>query len=51
MHLSHAKLSLQILADITSSLDAKKACTEALKIQKKYLKVSLFHSNHILHFI
>jgi len=31
------KLSLQILGDITSNLDAKKACTEALKIQKKYL--------------
>ncbi|KAK2401493.1 hypothetical protein P8452_08192 [Trifolium repens] len=29
---------VKILADITSSLDAKKACTEALKIQKKYLK-------------
>jgi len=39
------KLSLQILGDITSSLDAKKACKEALKIQEKYLnKVSLFHS-------
>lgn len=43
MHASHLKLSLQILGDITSSLDAKKALTEALKIQKKYLKVSLFH--------
>ncbi|KAK2446502.1 Ypt/Rab-GAP domain of gyp1p superfamily protein [Trifolium repens] len=32
---------VKILADITSSLDAKKACTEALKIQKKYLKVSV----------
>lgn len=31
------KISLQILGDITSNLDAKKACTEALKIQKKYL--------------
>ncbi|PNY05303.1 TBC1 domain family member 15-like protein [Trifolium pratense] len=29
---------VKILGDITSSLDAKKACTEALKIQKKYLK-------------
>ncbi|KAE9589916.1 putative Rab-GTPase-TBC domain-containing protein [Lupinus albus] len=28
---------VQILGDITSNLDAKKACTEALKIQKKYL--------------
>ncbi|XP_054779579.1 GTPase-activating protein GYP7-like isoform X2 [Prosopis cineraria] len=32
---------VKILGDITSNLDAKKACTEALKIQKKYLsKVS-----------
>jgi len=37
LHVSHMKLSLQILGDITSNLDAKKACTEALKIQKKYL--------------
>lgn len=29
---------VKILGDITSSLDAKKALTEALKIQKKYLK-------------
>ncbi|KAF7818448.1 TBC1 domain family member 15-like [Senna tora] len=28
---------VKILGDITSTLDAKKACTEALKIQKKYL--------------
>ncbi|XP_047172777.1 rab GTPase-activating protein 22-like isoform X1 [Vigna umbellata] len=28
---------VKILGDITSNLDAKKACTEALKIQKKYL--------------
>ncbi|KAL2323413.1 hypothetical protein Fmac_027792 [Flemingia macrophylla] len=28
---------VKILGDITSSLDAKKACNEALKIQKKYL--------------
>ncbi|KAL1329905.1 hypothetical protein HN51_047090 [Arachis hypogaea] len=28
---------VQILGDITSNLDAKKACEEALKIQKKYL--------------
>ncbi|KAK7260505.1 hypothetical protein RIF29_26601 [Crotalaria pallida] len=28
---------VQILGDITSNLDAKKACTEALKLQKKYL--------------
>ncbi|KAI4301073.1 hypothetical protein L6164_034389 [Bauhinia variegata] len=28
---------VQILGDITSSIDAKKACTEALKLQKKYL--------------
>ncbi|XP_061367481.1 uncharacterized protein LOC133310548 isoform X2 [Gastrolobium bilobum] len=28
---------VQILGDITSNLDAKKACNEALKIQKKYL--------------
>lgn len=45
LHVSHMKLSLQILGDITSSLDAKKACKEALKIQEKYLnRVSLFHS-------
>lgn len=29
---------VKILGDITSSLDAKKACTEALKIQKKYIE-------------
>ncbi|XP_020223201.1 TBC1 domain family member 15 isoform X2 [Cajanus cajan] len=28
---------VKILGDITSNLDAKKACTEALKLQKKYL--------------
>lgn len=28
---------VKILADITGNLDAKKACNEALKIQKKYL--------------
>ncbi|XP_028777055.1 TBC1 domain family member 15 [Neltuma alba] len=28
---------VKILGDITANLDAKKACTEALKIQKKYL--------------
>lgn len=32
----------QILSDITGNFDAKKACTEALKLHKKYLnKVSL----------
>lgn len=46
LHVSHIKLSLQILGDITSNLDAKKACTEALKIQKKYLsKVSFILSS------
>ncbi|KAM6592176.1 hypothetical protein CsatA_014781 [Cannabis sativa] len=29
---------VQILGDITGNLDAKKACNEALKIHKKYLK-------------
>ncbi|KAI4349374.1 hypothetical protein L6164_009966 [Bauhinia variegata] len=28
---------VQILGDITGSIDARKACTEALKLQKKYL--------------
>lgn len=32
---------LQILGDITGNLDAKKACNEALKIHKKYLKVCM----------
>ncbi|KDO60430.1 hypothetical protein CISIN_1g013736mg [Citrus sinensis] len=31
---------VKILADITGNLDAKKACNEALKIQKKYLSKS-----------
>jgi hypothetical protein len=28
----------QILNDITGNLDAKKACTGAMKLHKKYLK-------------
>ncbi|KAH9785289.1 Rab-GAP TBC domain-containing protein [Citrus sinensis] len=32
---------VKILADITGNLDAKKACNEALKIQKKYLSKRL----------
>ncbi|KAF7112166.1 hypothetical protein RHSIM_RhsimUnG0252500 [Rhododendron simsii] len=31
-------LSLQILNDITGNLDARKACTGAMKLHKKYLK-------------
>lgn len=30
--------ALQILNDITGNLDAKKACTGAMKLHKKYLK-------------
>lgn len=32
---------LQILGDVTGNLDARKACNEALKIHKKYLKVCI----------
>lgn len=50
LHVSHMKLSLQILGDITSSLDAKKACKEALKIQEKYLnKVISFLLNFLFY--
>lgn len=31
-------LYCQILNDITGNLDAKKACTGAMKLHKKYLK-------------
>jgi len=33
----NSRLLFQIMGDITGSLDAKKALTEALKIHKKYL--------------
>ena len=47
---------LQILNDITGNLDAKKACTGAMEVHKKYLKkvnihiLSLFWSNVFCHF-
>ncbi|KAG8502703.1 hypothetical protein CXB51_000516 [Gossypium anomalum] len=34
---------VKILNDMTGNLDAKKACTGALKLHKKYVKVLLFH--------
>nr|KAJ0197322.1 hypothetical protein LSAT_V11C700385090 [Lactuca sativa] len=38
---------VKILNDISGNMDAKKTCTEAMKIHKKYLKRQKRHSFHI----
>ena len=40
-------LNVQILNDMTGNLDAKKACTGAMKLHKKYLKKVFTHNNFL----